>query len=435
MRLTWVQPEDLLPHELVASESEGKDVAAVRDRWIAAGGAVAPARSGASDTPAPEPLRRLAASLLDELDAQPAAPPAPGMPVTDSLADIEATWAAGPALPTPLDRSVHVERVHGGWLGRSAGCLLGKPVEKIPRAGIEEILRGTGRWPLDGYFTAAGLPAEVAARWPWNRRSAPTSLAENINGMPEDDDLNYAILALRLLERHGDGFGTGDVAQAWLDELPAGRLFTAERAVYRNLLEGVPPELAAVRRNPFRDWIGALIRTDVYGWARPGDPAAAARLAWRDGRLSHTRNGLYGAMFVAGMTAAACVADDVDTVLAAGLAVVPPASPLAAAVRFGAGLGRGEAPTDRALDALHDRYGHLHWVHVLNNAATIGFALARGRGAFESVCLAVSATLAGAGRLPSRWVAPLHDRIATSLPGENNASLHTLARRTCKVTT
>jgi ADP-ribosylglycohydrolase len=451
MRLTWVQPEDLLPHELVASEAEGKPVGDIRDRWVAAGGGTAPARSGASDTPAPEPLRRLAASFLDELDALAAAPPGPGLPASDDLADIEATWSDPPDLPDRRDRSVLFDRVHGGWLGRSAGCLLGKPVEKIPREGIEAILRSTGRWPLDGYFTAAGLDPAVAARWPWNRRSAPTSLAENINGMPEDDDLNYAILALRLLERRGGGFDTGDVAQAWLDELPAGRVFTAERAVYRNLLDGVAPDRAARRRNPFRHWIGALIRTDVYGWARPGDPAAAARLAWRDGRLSHTGDGLYGAMFVAAMTAAACVAPDVDTVLAAGLSVVPAGSGLAAAVRFGAELGRGPEPVDRALDALHDRYGHLHWVHVLNNAATIGFALARGRGAFESVCLAVSAgwdtdsaaatvgsvcgTLVGAGRLPSRWVAPLHDRIATSLPGENNASLHTLARRTCKVTT
>jgi ADP-ribosylglycohydrolase len=452
MRLTWVQPEDLLPHELVASAAEGKPVADVRDRWVAAGGGLAPARSGASDRPAPEPLRRLAAELLDELDALPVPPPEPGagLPASDALADIEATWPAPPALPGRADRSVLFDRIHGGWLGRAAGCLLGKPVEKIPREGIEAILRSTGRWPLDGYFTAAGLDPAVAARWPWNRRSAPNSLAENIDGMPEDDDLNYAILALRLLERRGGEFDTGDVAQAWLDELPAGRVFTAERAVYRNLLEGVAPERAAVRRNPFRAWIGALIRTDVYGWARPGDPRAAARLAWRDGRLSHTGDGLYGAMFVAAMTAAACVADDVETVLAAGLAVVPAGSGLAEAVRYGASLGAGDLPVAGALDALHDRYGHLHWVHVLNNAATIGFALARGRGAFESVCPAVLAgwdtdsvgatvgsvcgTLSGAGRLPSRWVAPLHDRIATSLPGEHHASLRTLSRRTCEVT-
>ena len=54
--------------------------------------------------------------------------------------------------------------------------------------------------------------------------------------MPEDDDLNFAMLALAMVERHGDKLATADVAQAWLDNLPAGRVFTAERVAYRNLL-------------------------------------------------------------------------------------------------------------------------------------------------------------------------------------------------------
>jgi ADP-ribosylglycohydrolase len=127
---------------------------------------------------------------------------------------------------------VDADRMRGAWFGRAVGCLLGKPVEKLPRAAIEEIARATGNWPIAGYFTAQGLPADVAARWPWNRRSAPTSLVENIDGMPEDDDLNFAILALDLLEARGPALTTEDVAEAWLANLPAGRVFTAERAAY-----------------------------------------------------------------------------------------------------------------------------------------------------------------------------------------------------------
>ena len=97
--------------------------------------------------------------------------------------------------------------------------------------------------------------------------------------MPEDDDLNYTLLALHLLEQHGDALTTEDVAQAWLDLMPAGRSFTAERLAYRNLLLGLLPPETATYRNPFREWIGARIRVELYGWARPGDPAQPP--SWR----------------------------------------------------------------------------------------------------------------------------------------------------------
>lgn len=447
MRLTWAQPEDLLTHELVQSAAEGKDVTAVALRWSQAGGDPMPAVSGAGPVPASEPLRALARELLDELDGTPA-PAHPAEP--DGWAEIVAllppapaagTGESGAGLPTgPADAGTragspdHARRVAGAWTGRAAGCLLGKPVEKIPRAGIEEILRATGRWPLDRWFTAVGLPDDVAARWPWNRRSAPTSLEENIAGMPEDDDLNYPMLALTLLERHGTGFATDDVAQLWLDNLPAGRVFTAERAAYRNVLDARAVPHTATHHNPFREWIGALIRTDVFGWVLPGRPLDAAGLAWADARLSHTRNGIYGAMWAAALASAAMVANNVDDVLDTAGTVLPPQSALATAVRVGREAAARTADLTQGLDVLHEAYGHLHWVHVLNNAATIAYALAYGGGDFgRSVCAAVTAgwdtdssaatvggvvgALCGVNGIDPGWRDPLDGRIATSLPG------------------
>jgi ADP-ribosylglycohydrolase len=447
MRLTWVQPEDLLPHELAASADEGRDVAGVAARWVAAGGSVAPAVGGASAEPATAGLRALAEQLLDELDALPV-PAGLLAAEPDDLAAIRAGWPADWGLPGRAD----LDRIRGGWLGRSAGCLLGKPVEKIPRAGIREILWSTGNWPLHGYFTAVGLPAEIAARWPWNRRSAPTSLAENIAGMPEDDDLNFALLALRLLETRGPDFTSSDVAQAWLDWLPAGRVFTAERVAYRNLLIGLVPPDTARRHNPFREWIGAQIRTDVYGWTSPGRPDRAAELAWRDARVSHVRGGIYGALWAAALSAAAPVASTVDDVLDAGEAVLPPDSRFAEAVRFGRSIGTSEPDWERALDALDERYGHLHWVHVLNNAALAAAALSHGRGDLgRSICAAVAGgwdtdsvgatvgsvcgALSGGSALDRRWTGPLANTLHTSLAGFDGIGFDTLALRTRKVTT
>jgi ADP-ribosylglycohydrolase len=440
MRLTWVQPEDLLLHAFVQARSQGAQVAHLERRWVQAGGSLEVPVSGAADAAATPELRRVAADLLDAVDEL---APATHLELDPVLSRI----GTGGTVGQPRDHADLVDRLHGAWLGRASGCLLGKPVEKIARAGIEEILRSTGRWPLDDWFTAVGLPPEVAARWPWNRRSAGTSLAENIDGMPEDDDLNFAVLALRLLEQHGVALTTEHVAQSWLDNLPAGRVFTAERVAYRNLLEGVDPERAALVCNPFREWIGALIRADVHGWAHPGDLGAAVASAWVDARLSHTGAGAEGALWAAALAAAAVVADTVDEALDAASVVLESGGPLELAVRRGTELGRTAASDDAALDALHADFGHLHWVHVVNNAATIAFALSRGRGDFgHSISLAVTAgwdtdsvgatvggvvgAVVGARALPERWVQPLDNRLATSLPGPAELAIDGLATAT-----
>ncbi|WP_422735288.1 ADP-ribosylglycohydrolase family protein [Micromonospora sp. WMMD729] len=440
MRITWVQPEDLLPHELAASRDEGREVTALAERWTAAGGDLTPPVSGASAAPAAPALRALATELLDAADALPAVDTADE---ADDVAGLRAGWPAAWSLPT----DVAYDRLHGAWLGRAVGCLLGKPVEKIPREGIREILTATGRWPLRDWFTAEGLPAEVAARWPWNRRSAPTSLAETIDGMPEDDDLNYALLALRVLETKGRGFTSADVAQAWLDWLPAGRVFTAERVAYRNLLLGYPPPDSARRHNPFREWIGAQIRTDVYGWVNPGRPDRAVELAVRDAAVSHVRGGVHGAIWAAALAAAAPVAGTIDEVLDAAETVLPPHSRFAATVRDARALGAEADDWERVVDELYDRHGHLHWVHVRNNAALVAAALAYGRGDLErsitavvsggwdtdstgATVGAVTGALAGASGLPARWVDPLRNRLASSIAGFDGIGFDELAERT-----
>lgn len=473
LRLSWTQPEDLLPHALVAAELDGRPVADLRERWEAAGGAPTAAVSGATAEPAPPALVALARELLAEIDERddPDALLAAEPDALDAIlaaAPVGAATEAGggvsarpgdPADPgdpgDPANPANLGDRILGAWLGRASGCLLGKPVEKISLEGIRAIARSTGNWPLRSYFTEVGLDPEVAARFPWNRRSRPTSLVENIDGMPEDDDLNFPLIALGLLERSGDDFTTDDVAQAWLDSLPGGRVFTAERVVYRNLLDGFEPEEAAAARNPFRDWIGAQIRTDVYGWAHPGDPVAAARLAWTDARLSHARNGVYGAMFAAAACAAAVVADGVaasriTAAIEAGLSVVPAGSRYAAAIRRGVELGGSDLDDEAAVDALHAEFGHLHWVHVLGNSAVLAFALTRGAGEFErTITLAVSGgwdtdsvgatagsiagAVTGARALPARWIDPLHDTLATSVPGFSGVRFSDLAARTLRL--
>lgn len=444
MRLTWVQPEDLLLHAFVQARAEGIYVADLEERWRGVGGSLEPPVSGASGVMVSSSERALARALLAEVGARTTAAPEASADEVFIRSQLE------PQLPREVTR----ERVLGAWLGRAVGCLLGKPVEKIPREGIRAILDDVGEWPLQRYFTAVGLSEEVSRAYPWNRRSRPTSLRENIDGMPEDDDVNYPLLGLELLETLGDEFTVDDVAASWLNNLPAGRVFTAERVAYRNLLEGVTPALCGATNNPFKEWIGAFIRGDIFGWTHPGRPREAARLAFTDATLSHVREGIYGEMWVAAASSAAVVADDLDTVLAAGASAVPGDCALLEAVEFGVAVA-ADRDLERGLDALHERYGHLHWVHVLNNAATTTWALASsidetGRPDFsEAICRAVMAgwdtdsagattgalagAMLGAEGLPQHWTDPIHDSYRTTLPGTRELKFTDLARRTLAI--
>ncbi|WP_328366409.1 ADP-ribosylglycohydrolase family protein [Streptomyces sp. NBC_00445] len=490
LRLTWVQPEDLVGHELRQATLDGREPSRIAARWRAAGGQEAPPRAGASPDRESRYLRQLAEDLLDELADLPSAleeqeptelekiralcpnwPPAklraadppklqaavppklracvpPGAARVGAGGTPPAPGCATDPAPAPTQA-----RLEAAWLGRAAGCLLGKPVEKLPLHAIRQLAKATDNWPLNTWFTAKGLPADLATKYPWNRRSAPTSLAENIDGMPEDDDLNYPLLNLLLLQRHGKTFTTEDVATLWLDELPAGRTFTAERIAYRNLLTGINPPHTARHRNPFREWIGALIRADVHGWTNPGNPAAAAEQAHRDATLTHTANGVYAAMFTAAVIATAATGtQDIHTCLRTGLTVIPPNSRLTKAIHHALQLAEDHTDFDTVVDELHRTYADHHWVHVIPNTALITAALTHANGDFTtSICRAVSggwdtdsngattgsiaALLAGSPTaLPDRWTTPLKNRLATSVGDFNGTGFDTLAHLTQALT-
>ncbi|GAA2487446.1 ADP-ribosylglycohydrolase family protein [Actinocorallia cavernae] len=445
LRLTWVQPEDLLGHELRQARLDGREPSRIEERWRAAGGPDAPDRAGASPHRVSRYLRLLAEDLLDELADL------PSRLADDEPTEPAAIRAACPDWPTArLASTPGPLAFEASWLGRAAGCLLGKPVEKLPLDAVRALARASGNWPLTGYFTARGVPAELLDAYPWNRRSAATSLAENIDGMPEDDDLNYPLLNLLLLQRHGKGFSTADVARLWLDELPPGRTFTAERLAYRNLLSGVEPPHTARHRNPFREWIGALIRADVHGWTNPGDPGAAAEQAYRDAVLTHTGNGVYAAMFTAATLAAAATGDhDVHTCLRIGRSVVPHRSRLAGAIDHAVQLAARHEDFDTVVDELHARYSPTHhWVHALPNTALLAAALTHADGDFTgSIRRAVAGGLdtdsvgASAGSvagllagspaaLPEHWRAPLKNRLATTVADFDGTGFDTLAHLT-----
>ncbi len=341
------------------------------------------------------------------------------------------------------------DRILGGWLGRIAGCNLGKPIEDgdtwTPER-IRDYLRLADAYPLRDYIPRLEpMPQGNPMRDCW-----PETTRGRIDGSARDDDIDYSILALWLLERHGSDLRPDHLAEAMLSFLPYHRVFTAERAAMVNLLNGVPVAATATTRNPYREWIGALIRADVYGWTNPGRPEAAARLAFADASLTHRANGIYGAIWAAALIAIAGTAASVRAAVLASLAWVPESSRLAAALHHVAGLHAAGRSWEAALESIRARFDHYSWVHTVNNACLITAGLLWGEEEYAAIvgltvqggwdtdsngatAGSVAGTVLGAAALPPRFTEPLHDRTRSAVFGYDNSRISELARRTMRL--
>jgi len=337
-----------------------------------------------------------------------------------------------------------LDRIHGAWLGRAAGCALGKPVEGWPKERIDNYLEAANALPLDDYIPyVEGQSGSL-------HRPRKGSTRGNITYMERDDDMDYPVLGLLILESKGMLFTPRGMANHWLNRMPYKLLYTAESAAYRNFVNDYWPPESACYRNPYREWIGAQIRADVFGYATPGWPEKGAELAFRDASISHIKNGIYGEMFVAAMLSAALVITDMDRIIEIGLSEIPGNCRLAEAVRDTVSWCREESDWERVWDRINEKYGHYHGVHTINNAALVVMGLLFGaddyetgivvsvRGGWDTDCngATVGSILGarfGAKALPEKWVGVLNDRLLSSVRDCNDNKISDLAARTHQV--
>lgn len=181
------------------------------------------------------------------------------------------------------------QRIRGAWIGRISGCMLGKPVEILSmRQGpveLQNYLSQAGAAPLRDYVPL------IPDAPPLLERFADYCNDGLVAAVP-DDDINYTVLSLMLLEEHGTGFTTEDVARAWFRWLPGGLTFTAERAAYAVLIAkastpfafGQPAgfDLDECSDNEFNDWNGATVGAL---WGLTGRPIPAHWPAAWNGRV------------------------------------------------------------------------------------------------------------------------------------------------------
>ena len=445
----WDTPLEVLRYAVVQSNYEGRTVPkSLADRVAALDDDADQMNFGAIDV------------LYKEIDALPIDPEFPYLQ-PNSLEEIRAERPEGPRQLGSLDDGELLDKLHGAWTGRAAGCALGKPVEamgirgqagKSGRDAIRDYLKNRDDWPLDDYFSGAYAGDEYTLYCPQSQR-------ENIAFMEADDDIHYTLIGLSVLETYGPDFVWRDVARTWNFSIPYNYICTAETQAILNYNNAVPrrapsdwvtPEYTSMHRNPYREWIGAQIRADAWGYVCAGNPELAAEFAYRDSCWTHRANGIYGEMMFAAIIAAAFVVSSPVELVQIGLSEIPEHCKLAEACRAALVKMPQCENFEVYMDWVQEHYGDLHGVHTVNNALVVIGSLIFGETDFhQSICRAVEGgwdtdcngatsgsivgAAAGASGIRSKLVAPLNDVIKPMVIGFQEITMTELADRTLKV--
>lgn len=352
--------------------------------------------------------------------------------------------------PKPYDRYALKSKIHGAWMGRICGCMLGKTVEGIRTNELVPFLKETGDYPMHRYIYRSDISKAAIEKYNFN--FAGRVYADEIDGMPVDDDTNYVVMAQMLIERYGKNFTPYDVSRLWMSSQCKDAYCTAERVAFCNFVKGYEPPQSAVYKNPYREWIGAQIRGDYFGYINPGNPKLAADMAWRDACISHVKNGIYGEMFIAAMLAVAAYCDDLEKIILGGLAEIPSTSRLYAEVTSVLDCYRTGVSKAECFERIHEKYDEYTehgWCHTISNAMIVAAALLYGKGDYgKSVCMAVEtgfdtdcngATVGsilgmayGIESIPAYWQKPINDTLHTSIFEVGTVSISDCVERTLR---
>lgn len=347
-----------------------------------------------------------------------------------------------------VDKDTLENKIYGAWTGRVCGCLLGKTVEGARTKELVPFLKEIGNYPMHRYIYKTDTTDEVCSKYsfPFKYRC----YADNISAMPVDDDTNYTVLAQIIVEKYGRGFTPYDVSRAWLDYQRKDAYCTAERVAFCNFVKGYEPPQSAIFKNPYREWIGAQIRGDYFGYINPGNPEMAAEMAFRDASISHIKNGIYGEMFIAAMIAVSAITDNIEDVILGGLAEIPCTSRLYEDIGLVLEKYRSGVSQSDCFDFIHEKYDEYTshgWCHTNSNAMVVAASLLYGGGDYgKSICLAVEtgfdtdcngATVGsvigmakGTSGIPEYWTKPVNDSLKTSIFGVGTVKISDCAKKT-----
>jgi len=256
--------------------------------------------------------------------------------------------------PIILSRSEYWDKVYACWLGKNIGGTLGAPFEGK-------------KFVNDLNFYAT--PVSEAA---------------------PNDDLDFQLVWLKMLEDNGVNVKLEKLAEYWLKHLSA-YPWNEYGFCQRNLRRGLLPPISGCFENYYVDEMGSPIRSEIWACIAPANPQLAASYAWKDSCLDHSGGeGMYGEMFWAAVESAAFVIKDVETLIRIGLNMIPIHSQVSRVIREALWCYRNNVRWAEARERIVHWYGHNSVCHAVQNHGFTILGLLYGRDFGDKLCKAVN---------------------------------------------
>ncbi len=320
-----------------------------------------------------------------------------------------------------IDSKTRVEKTYAGLLGKVIGVRLGAPVEPTfwNDKRIEQVYG-----EISGYI-------------------------KEYTHFAADDDINGPIIFVRAVE---DAFLKSgrltpeDIGDAWLNYTAEGHgMFwwggygtSTEHTAFENMQKGIrPPRSGSIQKNghTIAEQIGGQIFIDCWGLICPENPKKATELAMMAASVSHDRNALFGAGFVAVCISLAFVEERIEKIVDQAIRLLPQNCEYAIMARDVQRVFH-QHPDDwkKTWQYVREAYNHQKYpgvVHIIPNGAIVVLSLLHSRGDFsKSICIAtmcgldtdcnagnvgtIMGVLKGVEGIDGAWRKPIADFVAAS---------------------
>ncbi len=189
--------------------------------------------------------------------------------------------------------------------------------DKIKGAWAAQVIGVTYGFPVEFKYMSTPIPDNHHLAWNDN------SIAQTFDATPGAyDDIYVDLTFVNVIAEKGLDATAQDYGDAFAH---AGYpLWFANQVARNNLLNGIPAtESGHWKNNPAADDIDFQIEADFIGLMTPGMPVTAAHFADKIGHIMNYGDGYYGGLFVASLYSEALVQDNISTVLANALEMIP----------------------------------------------------------------------------------------------------------------